>query len=246
MTGVLAVPSLHKVYCSVPGAGRVAVVGMKGLKELAELPASGFPDGLAYAPKQSRVFVSDEAGGREVMIDARTDRVLGRVALGGEAGNTQYDPVSGHILVNVQTLGEMVELDPASGAVLARHRLKGGSSPHGLLVDAAARLAFVACEGDAKLLVVDLNDFRVTQVFHTGDGPDVLSLDSPLGPLYVACEGNVLSAFSLKGRRLTKLADIRAGNDCHSVCVDQVSQLVYLPLDNVAGRHVLRIMRPTN
>ena len=245
VTGVLAVSSLGKVYCSVPGDRTVAVVDERAFKKVASLPAEGFADGLAFAPGAGKVFVSDEDGGREMVIDAKTDRVLGRVELGGETGNTQYDPGSSHILANVQSTGEMVELDPGSGELLGRHHLEGGRRPHGLLVDSDDRLAFVACEADAKLLVVDLRDFKVTQVLGTGDGPDVLAMDPGLGRLYVACEGGVLSIFSRRGRGLIKMEDAKPGGHCHSVCVDPASHLVYLPLKNVGGRPILRIMRPS-
>ena len=152
--------------------------------------------------------------------------------------------MSGHVLANVQSIGELVEIDPKTQFVVGRHDLIGGRWPHGLLVDSKDRLAFVACEGDAKLLVVDLRDFQVKQVLETGNDPDVLALDSGLGRLYVACEADVLSIFNVNDEKLSKLEDARPGNHCHSVCVNPLTHLVYLPLKNVNGHPVLRIMRP--
>jgi DNA-binding beta-propeller fold protein YncE len=244
ITGVLVVPALHKVFVSVPGNHEVAVVDTQTLKVLARIPEGEFPDGLAYAPEAQKVFVSDERGGKETVIDARTDQRIGTIDLGGEIGNTQYDSGARLIFANVQTRGEMVAIDPKTERVVARHPLKGGESPHGLLIDAPKRLAFAACEGDAKLLVVDMDDFEVKQVLSTGEDPDVLALDTALDRLYVATESGIVSIFQLDGRTLRKLDDLRVESNAHTVSVDSGTHEVYLPLKSVDGRPVLRIMKP--
>jgi DNA-binding beta-propeller fold protein YncE len=243
-TGVLVVPGLHKVFVSVPGNREVAVVDTGTLKVLARIPDGEFPDGLAYAPEAQKVFVSDERGGKETVIDARTNQRIGTIDLGGEIGNTQYDPASRLIFANVQTRGEMVAIDPKTERVLARHPIKGGDSPHGLLIDATRHLAFAACEGDAKLLVVDMDDFEVTQVLSTGADPDVLAFDAPLERLYVATESGIVSIFQLDGRTLRKLEDLQVAPNAHTVSVDPGTHEVYLPLKSVDGRPALRIMKP--
>lgn len=242
-TGVLAVPGLHEVYASVPGNHEVAIVDSRTLKEIGRVPAGDFPDGLAYAPQAHKVFVSDESGGRETVIDTNTHERVGMIDMGGEVGNTQYDSSTGMILANVQTLDELVVIDPMTDKIVGRHKLKGADHNHGLLVDAPARLAFAACEGNDRLLTVDLRTFKVTQDLPVEDGPDVLAFDPKLKRLYVACEAGVVSIFRLKGDKLEKLEDAEVGFNSHTVSVDPRAHLVYLPLKNVGGHPVLRIMK---
>lgn len=242
-TGVLAIPELHEVYASVPGNHEVAIVDSKTLKEIARVPAGDFPDGLAYAPKAHKVFVSDESGGRETVIDTTTHKGVEMIDMGGEVGNTQYDSASGMILANVQTLDELVVIDPTTDKIVGRHKLKGADHNHGLLIDAPARLAFSACEGNDKLLTVDLRNFQVTQVFSVGGGPDVLAFDPGLKRLYVACEDGVVSIFQLQGDKLEKMEDAEWGSNSHTVSVDPKSHLVYLPLKNVGDHPLLRILK---
>ena len=102
-------------------------------------------------------YVSDESGGKETIIDAQTNRRIATIDMGGEVGNTKYDSGSHLIFANLQTKNELVAIDPKKDQIVGRHVLKGGSGPHGLLIDASKRLAFAACEGDSKLLVIDLN-----------------------------------------------------------------------------------------
>ena len=59
----------------------------------------------------------------------------------------------------------------------------------------AGRLLFVANEGNATLLVVDLRDMQVVSAPSRGRGPDVLAFDPGLARLYVAAESGVLSVF---------------------------------------------------
>jgi len=243
-TGVLVVPELQKVFVSVPGNHEIAVVDTRTLKLLSRVPDGEFPDGLAYAPEVHKVFVSDEKGGKETIIDGQTNKRIGSIDLGGEIGNTQYDPASHLIFANVQSTGELVAIDPKSDRIVGRHALKGGDGPHGLLIDAPKMLAFAACEGDSKLLVVDMETFDVKQVFSTGEGPDVLALDSGLERLYVATESGIVSIFQLRGRTLEKLQDLSVAPNAHTISVDSNTHEVYLPLKSVEGHPVLRIMKP--
>jgi DNA-binding beta-propeller fold protein YncE len=245
VTGVLAVPELHRVFASVAGNHEVAVVDPEALKVLARIPAGRFPDGLAFSPETGKVFVSDERGGQETVIDARTNRRLNTIDMGGEVGNTQYDAGSHRILANVQTRDQVVVIDPEAERIVERHALAGGESPHGLLIVSPKRLAFAACEGDSKLLVVDLDTFEVKQVLSTGEGPDVLAFDPGLERLYVATESGVVSVFQLRDKTLEKVEDLRVAPNAHSISVNPETHEVYLPLKNIDGRPVLRIMKPT-
>jgi DNA-binding beta-propeller fold protein YncE len=246
LTGVLVIPELRRVFASVPGNHEVAVLDAESLAVLDRIPDGEFPDGLAYAPEAGKVFVSDERGGKVSIIDVRANRRVGTLDMGGEVGNTQYDPVARQIMANVQTRNELVAIDPKTDIITARHPLAGGNAPHGLLIIAPKRLAFAACEGDSKLLVIDLDTFAVKQVLSTGDGPDVLAFDSVLERLYVATESDVVSVFQLHGQTLEKLEDLSVAPHAHTVSVDSETHEVYLPLENVDGHPVLRIMRPVS
>jgi len=241
VTGVWAVPALGEVFASVPGRHSVAVIDARALSVKTWAGKIGFPDGIAYAPDVRKIYVSDESGGRELVIDGPTNRVVATIPLGGEAGNTIYDPGSGHILVAVQTLNEVAEIDPRTDRVIARHELTGAVNPHGMALDAAGRLLFVANEGNATLLTVDLRTMAVVDAHRVGEDPDVLAFDPGWQRLYVASESGTVSVFTEQAGRLVPDGDITMPH-AHTVSVDPRTHLVYLPLENVHGRPVLRIM----
>ena len=154
--GVLAVPELHRVYASATGANELAVIDDQTLSILARVPAGDYPDGIAYATRENKIYVSDLHVKTDTVIDAKTNQRLTTIQLGGGAGNSQYDSVSDRIFVAVDGREELVEIDPNSDQVVARYPLTGCKGSHGLLIDSEHRLAFAACEENAKLVVFDL------------------------------------------------------------------------------------------
>ena len=246
VTGLLVVPELHRLFVSVTGRHQVAVVDTQTLKTLAHIPVGNFPDGMAYVPELRQVFVSDERGGEEVVIDAVKNKRLAFVQLEGEAGNTCYDPDSKRVFVNVQTKNELAVIDPQTLKVVLRYSIQGGRHPHGLCLDPVSRLAFIACDGDNKLLVMDLNNFQETGVSEVGHDPDVLCFDPQLGYLYVASESGTVSVFRVRDRKVEKIGDFPAGENAHSVAVDPQTHFIYLPLRKSGAGPALRVMKPAN
>jgi len=264
VTGVLVVPELHRVYASVPGAGlvpsiivglgmaglsngraAVSVLDSKDLHEVARLPGGVFPDGLAYDPAHQRVFVSDELGAAILVLDAKTDRMIARIVTGGEVGNVRYDPVSERIYAPLQSRGELVAVDPIGLGIVARFPLPGGRHPHGLAIAPGAAIGYVACDGDDRLLVVDLRSGAVIDQLSLGHDPDVLAIDPGLHRLYVASESGMLSSFDIADAREPRsLGDVFVGDNAHSVAVDPGSHRLYFPLADVKGRMLLRVLRP--
>lgn len=246
VTGVLAVAALHRVYASAAGDHMVVVLDDSTLTVVARISGPTFPDGLAFAPAEQRVFVSDEAGQREFVVDAVTNSVGARIALGGEAGNTHYDPVSHCVLVAVQTTNQLAVIDPSTNAIVRRIILdRAVAHPHGFVIDAPHRLAFVTGQESATLGVLDLQTYRLRQVLRVGSDPDVLAFDPSRGRLYVAAESGVVAVFEEQNGSLVQLGWYRAPG-AHSVAVDPVTHRVYLPLADVHGHPVLRVLEPAD
>lgn len=239
--GVLAVPALGRVYASATGSNELVAIDESTLKVIARAPAGVYPDGIAYAPGVDKLFVSDEHGKTDTVIDASTMKRVATIPLGGDVGNTQYDPVSRHIFANVQTRDELVEIDPVSARIVARYALPGAKGNHGLLIEPADRLAFIACEGNDKLLVFDLRTKRVIANFAVGGDPDVLAWDDQSKWLYVASESGVVSLFGVQSREVKKLGEGWLGPNAHSVAVDAQTHRAYFPLRDADGKSLLRI-----
>jgi len=241
--GVLVVPELHRVYASATGSDEVVAVDEDSFAVIARTPGGRYPDGMAYAPEVHKLYVSDESGETETVIDVRANRRVATIELGGEVGNTQYDPGSKHIFVNVQSRNDLVEIDPAADRIVRRIALPGADGNHGLLIDAQSRRAFIACEDNDTLLVLNLVTREVESSFPVGHGPDVLSADQRQGRIYVASESGVVSVFQQSGGRVERTAQEFLGPNAHVVAIDGVQGIGYFPIKNLAGHPVLRLIK---
>ncbi|WP_321794718.1 YncE family protein [Caballeronia sp. J97] len=242
--GVFVVPELGRVYASATGTNEIVVIDEETFDVVARIPGGVYPDGMAYVPCAHKLYVSDETGNTETVIDVSTNKRIATIALGGEAGNSQYDPVSRHVFVNVQTRRQLVEIDPATDTIASRIDLPGAKGNHGLLIVPESRLAFIACEGNSRLIVLDMRTMKVVEFFDLGRDPDVLAFDPTSKIVYVAGEAGVVSMFRIEGTRVSKLGDGRVGSNAHVLYVDAKSRRSYFPLKNMAGHPVLRIMAP--
>jgi DNA-binding beta-propeller fold protein YncE len=151
------------------------------------------------------------------VIDAVTGAVRGTVALGAEAGNVAYDPNSDQMLVAVQGHNQLAIIDPATLTVTARVPLPGCQHSHGLALDPGNRLAFLACDGNATLLTVDLTTRKITGTNTVGEDPDVLGYDQNAHRLYVAAESGLLSVLDLHDRHLSVTGSDHLADGAHVV-----------------------------
>jgi len=184
-------------------------------------------------------------------------------------GHNQYDSaqhrifLTAHILpdANSQTpnilpprgTGELIAIDPVTANVVQRTQLPATCiTPHGMALDTAQEVAYVACvEFDAanniapNLARVDLRTMRVIpadpQAMRLAPKPDIVVLDQSAHVLLVGCKGGV-SIFDERAGHFHKLGDYQMGGNSHSIALDEATQYVYLPMD-VGGRPVLRIAR---
>jgi DNA-binding beta-propeller fold protein YncE len=242
--GVITVPQIGRVYASATNTHEVLTIDSHTGRVLASAPAGEYPDGLAYDPVQRHLFVSDETGGAETVITASGHRIA-TIALGGEAGNVQFDAGTGHVLADVQTRNEIAVIDPTSNRIVKRIHVPSCVNDHGLLVDAPRRIAFVACDGNAKLLALNLRTMTFTGTFDVGRSPDVLAFDAAKRRLYVSAESGIVAVFAETKTSAKPLGMSFLATEAHTVAVDQSTHLVYFPLQTGSnGLPQLLIMRP--
>lgn len=242
--GVIVAADIGRVYASVTGRHEVVAVDARSLASVAHIGPITYPNGLAYAPDVQRVFVSDNAG-TEAVIDAKTNRLITSIQLGAGAGNTVYDPVTHRILVARHRRNDLVTIDPATAKIIGRIPLAGIGNTHGVVLDPARRLAFVAGTSNATLAVVELDSMRLTHTYSVAKSPDVLAFDPGWRRVYVSSESGGVTVLreidTPNGVALRHEGDLIMPH-AHTVAVDPRTHLVYFPLQEVNGRPLLRIM----
>lgn len=242
--GVIAVPQIGRVYASATNAREVLTINSRTGKVLASAPAGEYPDGLAYDPVQRHVFISDESGGVETVITASGHRIA-TISLGGDAGNVQFDAATDRVFADVQTRDDIAVIDPKSNRIVKRIHVPNCNNDHGLLIDSPHRIAFVACDGNATLLTLNLRTMSFTGTFSVGQSPDVLAFDAAKRRLYVSAESGVVAVFAETATSARPLGMSFLAIEAHTVAVDPATHLVYFPLQTGSnGQPQLLIMRP--
>ncbi len=155
--------------------------------------------------------------------------------------------------------GEFFEIDPANAANPIVNEIDlpdTCSTPHGMNIDEAQQVAFIACTDfdsatqlfenlvrvDLKTMTVIPTDPRTTRL---EGGPDIVRIDQDpsrnIDVLFVACAAGI-SMFDITPGHFHKLGDEILGKQTHTIAIDQATQTVYLPF-TIGGRPVLRVAR---
>lgn len=242
--GVIVVHALHRVFVTATGTHQLVALDETSGAELFRTATGDYPDGLAYVHSTGQVWVSNESGGSERVIDATTGHLVGTVELGGEAGNVRYDLMSDRVLLDVQTRNQVAVIDPHSRTILARVAVPGCDHDHGLILDPANSRAFVACDGNAQLVVLSLPQMQPEGRVPAGDGPDVLAVDPVRGIVYVAAESGVVTTLDIRAEPGAVTGRAYLGDNAHVVAIDPITGQGYFPILNTSGQPTLLITTP--
>ncbi len=240
---VAYVPELNRLYTSNWGENRIGVVDLTTMQVIERLPTANKPDGIEYAAPFGKVYVANELAQAVSVIDVRTNRTVKTLTFPSETGMPRFDPVAGKVYVNLQDLSIMAVVDAATDTVDGLFALQGCRTNHGMALDPGHRRAFVACEGNNVLVVVDLDKRQIIATFDIGRGSDFVDFDPGLGRVYVPCSDGtmtVIQADASGGYRKLDTFPVAAG--VHTVAVDPTTHRVYVTEQMDAGRAVARLV----
>ncbi len=217
--------------------------------------------GVAISPDNANIALKNQ---NVAVIDAVTNKLITKIPFGihppfgDDIGHIQFDPVTDRIFVvtlplidqnsnAVQTPPSFIaEVDPVALKVVSKVKLPDEClAPHGMVVDAQQREAFVACVDSNNLARVDLQTMQAFpgSLLPVAFNPDIVRLDSSLHLLFIGSAGGI-SIFDESGRSLKKLGDYNLGGGSHhTLAIDEATQLIYLPEPSVGDRPILRIIK---
>lgn len=245
--GVVVADDVGRIFVtSMPN--QLVIIDNSSLAEIARVETGQGPDGVGWDPVHQSVGVSDQGDGAISLIDGSGSGSRKQVALGDETGNVVFDASRGLFWITVVTKSrpdQLLAVDPVAARVTTTIALSGCSGAHGLRIHPDGNSALIACEGNAKVARVDLGNAHAIDIAPSGNDPDVLSIDTGLGWLYVAAESGDLKVFDLRKSGLVNIDSEHPGAASHSVAVDATTHHVFFPLvSGNAGSPVLRIMQP--
>jgi len=120
--------------------------------------------------------------------------------------------------VNLQDRNELAVIDPATDKAVARYPIEGCKGNHGMALDVEHQRAFLACQGNDRLTVFDLDTHKAIVSMPLAAGSDVVQFDAGLGRLYVGCSSGAISVFQEDDPdHFRKLADVSVQRRVHSL-----------------------------
>jgi DNA-binding beta-propeller fold protein YncE len=240
--GVEYVPELKKAYTSNAYDNTIGVVDLRQMKVIKKIPTEAKPDGSAYAAPFHKLYISDERGKAEAIVDVRTDTLVKTLHFHSETGMPQYDPVAKKVYVNLQDENIFAVIDPASDQVVGRYPVGRCKENHGMSLDPEHHRAFLACEGNDLITVIDLDKHEPIAFLLMASGPDVIKFDAGLKRIYVACGSGAISVFQMDDPdHYRKLEDFPVQKKVHSLAVDSETHRVYAPEQEADGKPVARM-----
>jgi len=235
--GVAYIAEGRKIYTANWGENKIGVIDVARMAVVKRLPTEAKPDGIAYAAPFHKAYVSNERAKAESVIDVRTDTIQKVLRFDSETGVPQYDPVARKVYVNLQDDNSFAVIDPSADAVVGRYPVQGCRGHHGMTIDPARHRAFLACEGNDTLTVLDLDTHRAIAHLPMAKGADVVMFDPELGRIYVACSSGAISVFHMDDpAHFRKLPDVPVEPRIHSLAVDARTHRVYAPAEREKGR----------
>ena len=235
--GVAYIAEGKKVYTANWGENKIGVVDLARGSVIKRLPTETKPDGIAYAAPFHKAYVSNERAKAESVIDVPSDTIVKVLRFDSETGVPQYDPVARKVYVNLQDRNELAVIDPATDTVVETYRVDGCRGNHGMAIDAERRRAFLSCEGNDTLTVVDLESHQAVAHLPMAKGADVVMFDPGLRRIYVACGSGSISVFQMDDpMHFRKLKDVPVEPKIHSLAVDPKTHRVYAPAEQDKGK----------
>ena len=245
--GVVVADDVGRIFVT-SSPSKLVIIDNGSLAEIARVDTGKGPDGVGWDPVHKTVGVSDQGDGAISLIAGSGSGARKQVPLGTETGNVVFDASRAVFWITVVTAAppdKLVAVDPVAATVTSTIALPGCSGAHGLRIHPDGKSALIACEGNSKVVRVDLGGAHALDIAPSGADPDVLAIDPGLGWLYVAAESGDLKVFDLGKPGLAAIDGEHPGDASHSVAVDPASHRVFFPLiAGPKGTPVLRIMKP--
>jgi DNA-binding beta-propeller fold protein YncE len=241
--GVEYVAELKKFYTSNAGDNTIGVVDLGQMKVIKKIRTEMKPDGSAYAAPFHKLYVSDERGKAEVIVDVSKDEIIKTLHFESETGMPQYDPVARKVYVNLQDQNIFAVIDPATDGVVGRYPVGRCKGNHGMTLDPEHHRAFLSCEENNTMAVLDLDKHQPIAFLPLADGPDVIKFDPGLQRIYVACYSGAISVFHQDDAdHYRKVEDFPVQHAVHTLAIDPTTHRVYTPEQEENGKPVAKMI----
>ncbi|MGY4831096.1 YncE family protein [Sphaerotilaceae bacterium SBD11-9] len=167
--GVVASSRAGKVFVSNPDSRSISVIDMREQRVVGTLAAGEGPVGIDASPDGSLLFAADWYANRLMVFDTRgAGAELARIAVGRAPAGVAAHPDNDTVFVAERDDDSVAVVSVRERRVLAR--VKVGSHPFALLLDAARRRLYALNVQSDDVSVIDIGD--IGDIGNIGDARD--------------------------------------------------------------------------
>ncbi len=156
--------------------GSVTEIDLAGRTTGRMLKVGTTTEGVGVTPDGSQVWVGSNDQHKVYVVDAAAMRIIDTLDAPGlpyRIGIT----ANGKFAVVPSPMADVVRIfDVATRAQLAAVAMPPGAQPVGVALSADSRRAYIACQGNSSVQIVDLDSGRITGTLPTGAGPDGIAV----------------------------------------------------------------------
>lgn len=227
--GVVFKPDGHVGFISRSGANTVDVFDTASLKIVKSIPVPLGVDGIFFDPANNLVYAASGTSKSATLIDANTHAIVGRLDLASKPEFAVFDPVTHLIYQNLEETNEFAVIDGAKQAVVGRWTLAGCEAPTGAAIDVENRRLFIACSGNATLVVVSLDTNSVVASTTIGEQADSVAYDPQLKRIYTTGRPGILAVTQQESADSYRdIGRIGLEYGAHTLAVDPLTHRVYV------------------
>jgi DNA-binding beta-propeller fold protein YncE len=227
--GAAVVPSRHLVFVSRSDKDVVDEFDSDTLERVKSIPVATGPDAIIYDPTTALVYVASGKARTGTLIDPSSATVLNSVRLPGEPEFPAMDGQTGLLYQNLSDTNSVAAVDLSKGVVVGQWSLAPCKEPSGLAIDPVARRAFIACMGNASLVVFDLDRHQVLAVLKTGRSTDSVAFDPGLNRIYAASAVGTMTVIEQESPySYHLLGSVHTHLLAHTLAVDPATHKVYV------------------
>lgn len=209
----------------VTHSGRVHILDLKSLKELAEVTGLTDAHGVAVDHSTGRAFVTDSGPNAVVMFDPASGRKLKSIPAGTKPDSILLDPASGKILAFDGGSSEVTIVDPSRGAATGSVKLP--NNPESAQADGKGNV-WVTMEDADAIAQIDTKHMKFVRAIPLAgcDGPAPLAFDAANRVLFSGCGNKVMMVTDAdSGKTLTS---VPIGGDPDGIVFDAAKKRLFV------------------
>lgn len=177
--GVRINPVRDELYTANVKDGTVSVVDLKAKKETRRIPVGGKPIQVAVTPDGKKLYVTLAKDSAVAVVDLATYKKTATILVPSAPAQIYTDPLGRYVVTanqgNSHKPGKTISVIDVKTDKIMRN-ITTGNMPHGVVISADGRYAYITNMGEDMVAQVNMDDFTIVSTYKVGKLPNGITL----------------------------------------------------------------------